>query len=98
MQKYDPVDEEFDPHRHNAVFQVPDPSKPPNTVAVVLKVTFIYQFCPFHEFNMVSWTAGGEVWQFWSDLKNSQFRYRYECSFRQMNKLLSYGAWHHECI
>ncbi|KAL3503553.1 hypothetical protein ACH5RR_038002 [Cinchona calisaya] len=37
VQKYDPVDEEFDPHRHNAVFQVPDPSKPPGTVAVVLK-------------------------------------------------------------
>lgn len=38
--KYDPVDEEFDPHRHNAVFQVPDPSKPPNTVAVVLKAGY----------------------------------------------------------
>ncbi|XP_027170598.1 grpE protein homolog 1, mitochondrial-like isoform X2 [Coffea eugenioides] len=40
LQKYDPVDEEFDPHRHNAVFQVPDPSKPPNTVAVVLKAGY----------------------------------------------------------
>lgn len=41
LQRYDPVNEEFDPHRHNAVFQVPDPSKPPNTVAVVLKVTYL---------------------------------------------------------
>ncbi|XP_019153141.1 PREDICTED: uncharacterized protein LOC109149677 isoform X2 [Ipomoea nil] len=35
--KYDPINEEFDPNKHNAVFQVPDPSKPPGTVAVVLK-------------------------------------------------------------
>ncbi|KAL3508443.1 hypothetical protein ACH5RR_027844 [Cinchona calisaya] len=41
VQKYDPVDEEFDPHRHNAVFQVPDPSKPPGTVAVVLKAGYM---------------------------------------------------------
>lgn len=37
VEKYDPTDEQFDPHRHNAVYQVPDPSKPPDTVAVVLK-------------------------------------------------------------
>ncbi|VFQ86715.1 unnamed protein product [Cuscuta campestris] len=37
VEKYDPVDEEFDPNKHNAVFQVPDPSKKPGTVAVVLK-------------------------------------------------------------
>ncbi|KAM7504226.1 hypothetical protein LguiB_003130 [Lonicera macranthoides] len=37
VEKYDPTDEQFDPHRHNAVFQVPDPSKAPDTVAVVLK-------------------------------------------------------------
>nr|GMD46319.1 grpE protein homolog 2, mitochondrial-like isoform X1 [Ipomoea batatas] len=36
--KYDPINEEFDPNKHNAVFQVPDPSKPPGTVAIVLKV------------------------------------------------------------
>lgn len=41
LQRYDPVNEEFDPHRHNAVFQVPDPSKPPNTVAVVLKAGYM---------------------------------------------------------
>lgn len=32
------MNEEFDPNRHNAVFQVPDASKPANHVAVVLKV------------------------------------------------------------
>ncbi|KAK2967609.1 hypothetical protein RJ640_030480 [Escallonia rubra] len=37
VEKYDPTDEEFDPNRHNAAFQVPDSSKPPNMVAVVLK-------------------------------------------------------------
>ncbi|KAL6975251.1 GrpE protein 2, mitochondrial [Sarracenia purpurea var. burkii] len=35
--KYDPTNDQFDPNRHNAVFQVPDASKPPGTVAVVLK-------------------------------------------------------------
>ncbi|XP_024967315.1 grpE protein homolog 2, mitochondrial-like [Cynara cardunculus var. scolymus] len=37
VERYDPVNEQFDPNRHNAVFQVPDPSKPPNTIAVVMK-------------------------------------------------------------
>ncbi|KAL3851175.1 hypothetical protein ACJIZ3_013057 [Penstemon smallii] len=37
LEKYDPIDEEFDPNRHNAVFQVPDASKPADHVAVVLK-------------------------------------------------------------
>ncbi|XP_030445743.1 grpE protein homolog 2, mitochondrial-like [Syzygium oleosum] len=37
IEKYDPVNEPFDPHRHNAVFQLQDDSKPPGTVAVVLK-------------------------------------------------------------
>ncbi|KAK1391880.1 GrpE protein-like [Heracleum sosnowskyi] len=37
VEKYDPINEQFDPHRHNAVFQVPDPAKDPDTVAVVLK-------------------------------------------------------------
>ncbi|KAK1421862.1 hypothetical protein QVD17_24545 [Tagetes erecta] len=37
VERYDPMNEEFDPNRHNAVFQVPDQSKPPNTVAVVMK-------------------------------------------------------------
>ncbi|KAF3327608.1 grpE protein [Carex littledalei] len=37
VEKYSAENETFDPHRHNAVFEVPDPSKPPGTVAVVLK-------------------------------------------------------------
>ncbi|KAF8092345.1 hypothetical protein N665_0416s0001 [Sinapis alba] len=35
--KEDPVNEPFDPNRHNAVFQVPDASKPEGTIAHVLK-------------------------------------------------------------
>ncbi|KAL4580046.1 hypothetical protein LXL04_016221 [Taraxacum kok-saghyz] len=41
VEKYDPTNEEFDPNRHNAVFQVPDPSKSPDTVAVVLKAGYM---------------------------------------------------------
>ncbi|KAM0061102.1 putative GrpE nucleotide exchange factor [Helianthus debilis subsp. tardiflorus] len=37
VERYDPMNEQFDPNRHNAVFQVPDQSKPPNTVAAVMK-------------------------------------------------------------
>ncbi|KAF3783621.1 grpE protein [Nymphaea thermarum] len=37
VEKFEAIDESFDPNRHNAVFQVPDASKPPGTVAVVLK-------------------------------------------------------------
>lgn len=39
LEKYDPQDEEFDPNRHNAVFQIPDASKPAGRVAAVLKVS-----------------------------------------------------------
>lgn len=38
VEKFDPMDEHFDPHRHNAVFQIPNASKPAGTVAAVLKV------------------------------------------------------------
>ncbi|OIW16371.1 hypothetical protein TanjilG_19087 [Lupinus angustifolius] len=41
VEKYDPINEPFDPHRHNAVFQIPDGSKPPGTVAAVLKVGYM---------------------------------------------------------
>lgn len=49
LEKFDPTNEPFDPHRHNAIFQVPDSSKEPGTVAVVLKVSselslFIFSF------------------------------------------------------
>ncbi|KAF7140369.1 hypothetical protein RHSIM_Rhsim06G0223200 [Rhododendron simsii] len=37
VEKYDPTNEQFDPNRHNAAFQVPDASKPPGTIAIVLK-------------------------------------------------------------
>ncbi|XP_075097578.1 protein GrpE-like isoform X1 [Nicotiana tabacum] len=35
--KYDPTNEQFDPNKHNAIFQVPDPKKAPGVVAVCLK-------------------------------------------------------------
>ncbi|KAL9253271.1 GrpE protein homolog 2, mitochondrial-like protein [Drosera capensis] len=41
VEKYDPTNEQFDPNRHNAVFQVPDNSKAPGTVAVVLKSGYV---------------------------------------------------------
>ncbi|GER54917.1 GrpE protein homolog [Striga asiatica] len=41
LEKYEPIDEEFDPNRHNAVFQVPAASKPADRVAVVLKAGYI---------------------------------------------------------
>lgn len=41
VEKYDPTNEEFDPNRHKAVFQVPDPTKSPDTVAVVLKAGYM---------------------------------------------------------
>lgn len=37
--KYDPTNEQFDPNKHNAIFQVPDPKKAPGVVAVCLKVS-----------------------------------------------------------
>ncbi|KAG4213867.1 hypothetical protein ERO13_A01G084300v2 [Gossypium hirsutum] len=39
--KFDPTNEPFDPNMHNAVFQVPDNSKPPGTVAHVLKAGYM---------------------------------------------------------
>ncbi|WCJ32996.1 Co-chaperone GrpE family protein [Euphorbia peplus] len=41
IEKFDPVNEPFDPHRHNAVFQLADASKPPGTVAAVLKAGYV---------------------------------------------------------
>ncbi|XP_038898199.1 grpE protein homolog 2, mitochondrial-like [Benincasa hispida] len=37
VEKFDPTSEPFDPHKHFAVFQIPDGSKPDGTVAIVLK-------------------------------------------------------------
>ncbi|CAI0436317.1 unnamed protein product, partial [Linum tenue] len=41
LERFDPTNEPFDPHRHNAMFQVPDASKPPGTVAHVLKAGYM---------------------------------------------------------
>ncbi|XP_054817559.1 grpE protein homolog 2, mitochondrial-like [Prosopis cineraria] len=41
VEKFDPTNEPFDPHRHNAVFQIPDGTKPPGTVAAVLKAGYM---------------------------------------------------------
>lgn len=38
VEKFDPTNEAFDPNKHNAVFNLEDASKPPGTIAVVLKV------------------------------------------------------------
>lgn len=45
LERYDPINEEFDPNRHYAVFQVPDSSKPEDHVAVVLKVFDLVYTC-----------------------------------------------------
>lgn len=41
IEKFDPTNEPFDPNRHNAVFQVPDNSKPAGTIAHVLKAGYM---------------------------------------------------------
>jgi molecular chaperone GrpE len=37
VERYDPLGDKFDPNLHNALFEVPDGSKEPGTVAVVVK-------------------------------------------------------------
>lgn len=41
VEKFDPQNEKFDPNRHYALFQIPDPSKPSGTVAAVVKVGYM---------------------------------------------------------
>ncbi|CAJ2639872.1 protein grpE-like [Trifolium pratense] len=41
VEKFDPTNEPFDPNRHNAIFQIPDATKPPGTVGVVLKAGYM---------------------------------------------------------
>ncbi|KAK3132416.1 hypothetical protein QOZ80_6AG0521130 [Eleusine coracana subsp. coracana] len=41
VEKFDPLNEKFDPTRHCAIFQIPDPSKPSGTVASVVKVGYM---------------------------------------------------------
>ncbi|CAD6265660.1 unnamed protein product [Miscanthus lutarioriparius] len=41
VEKFDPLNEKFDPNRHYAFFQIHDPSKPSGTVAAVVKVGYM---------------------------------------------------------
>ncbi|KAB8108183.1 hypothetical protein EE612_043603 [Oryza sativa] len=41
VEKFDPLNEKFDPNKHAALFQIPDPSKPSGTVAAVVKVGYM---------------------------------------------------------
>lgn len=41
VERDDPIDQEFDPNRHEAVFQAPMPDKKPGTVFVVQKVGYL---------------------------------------------------------
>ncbi|KAM0867461.1 hypothetical protein ACQ4PT_042039 [Festuca glaucescens] len=41
VEKFDPLNEKFDPERHYAIFQMPDPSKPSGIVAAVVKVGYM---------------------------------------------------------
>ncbi|KAM3256086.1 hypothetical protein ACQJBY_048931 [Aegilops geniculata] len=41
VERFDPLNEKFDPDKHFALFQIPDPSKPSGTVASVLKVGYM---------------------------------------------------------
>ncbi|KAF8399499.1 hypothetical protein HHK36_015365 [Tetracentron sinense] len=37
IENFDPMNEQFDPHRHYVVFEIPDGSKPPSTVVAIRK-------------------------------------------------------------
>lgn len=39
VERYDPLNQKFDPNLHSALFEMPDPSKEPGTVASVTKVS-----------------------------------------------------------
>ncbi|VAI31365.1 grpE protein homolog 2, mitochondrial-like isoform X1 [Triticum dicoccoides] len=41
VERFDPLNEKFDPDKHFALFQIPDPSKPSGTVASVVKVGYM---------------------------------------------------------
>merc|ERR1712045_735838 len=40
LETIDPLNEKFDPNKHDALFQIPDPDKEPNTVVNVQKVGY----------------------------------------------------------
>ncbi|KAJ1268058.1 hypothetical protein BS78_07G106900 [Paspalum vaginatum] len=41
VEKFDPLNEKFDPNRHYALFQIPNASKPSGTVAAVVKAGYM---------------------------------------------------------
>ena len=41
MKRQWPIDEKFDPNIHNALFELPDPSKEPGTIAHVASAGFV---------------------------------------------------------
>jgi molecular chaperone GrpE len=41
VQRYDPLGQPFDPNLHNALFEVPDATKEPGTVALVVKKGYL---------------------------------------------------------
>ncbi|KAJ4755086.1 hypothetical protein LUZ62_089491 [Rhynchospora pubera] len=41
VEKFNPLNEQFDPRRHHALFRIPDVSKPSGTVAAVVKVGYM---------------------------------------------------------
>lgn len=40
LKRFDPTGEKFDPNQHEALFEIPDPTKPHGTVAVAQKVGY----------------------------------------------------------
>src|SRR5262245_25984659 len=40
VKKFDPLGERFDPNRHQAMYEVPDPSKPAGTIAQVMQAGY----------------------------------------------------------
>jgi molecular chaperone GrpE len=48
VSRYDPLGDKFDPNLHNALFEVPDATKDPGTVAVVVKVQGCRVCCGWH--------------------------------------------------
>ena len=42
LERYEALGEQFDPNLHNALFEIPDPSKPAGTVAIVTKVRLMH--------------------------------------------------------
>lgn len=96
------MNEQFDPHRHNAVFQVPDPSKAPDTIAVVLKVSLADQLMQYVKSYPLK---PCKTWKQWEGLRPQEGEYsafkeesyiifsvkknQYVCIFLLMNGCMS---------